>query len=59
MYDVCIMKIPTDMDVPEMRRDTSKTENVAWLIRNLAVRNSRHPEFNRVMEELREERKQR
>ena len=32
--------IPEDMDVPLNRRDTSKPENVRWLVRNLPIRNS-------------------
>ena len=28
-----------DLDVPELRRDTTKPENVRWLQRNLFVRN--------------------
>lgn len=31
------------MDVPEMRRDTSKISNIRWLNRNLAINNSNHP----------------
>jgi hypothetical protein len=37
--------IPEDMDVPMFRRDTSKPENVRWLLRNLGARNSDHPLF--------------
>ena len=33
------------MDVPEMRRDTSKDTNVRWLNRNLAIRNAEHENF--------------
>ncbi len=31
------------MDLPEFRRDVSKPENVAWLLRNIQVRNSDNP----------------
>ena len=44
--------IPLDMDVPAMRRDVSNRSNVAWLLRNLAVRNSEHVQFNSVIETL-------
>ena len=44
--------IPLDMDVPAMRRDVSNRSNVAWLLRNLAVRNSEHPQFESVIETL-------
>ena len=31
------------MDIPEFRRDVSKPDNVAWLLRNIQVRNSDNP----------------
>ena len=40
--------IPEDMEVPLNRRDTSKPENVRWLVRNLPIRNSKHPRFDDV-----------
>ena len=40
--------IPEDMDVPLSRRDTNKPENVRWLVRNLPIRNSKHPSFDDV-----------
>ncbi|SVA76881.1 uncharacterized protein METZ01_LOCUS129735 [marine metagenome] len=44
------MNIPEDMDVPASRRDTSELSNVRWLLRNLAIRNSEHPEFRTVID---------
>ena len=44
--------IPEDMDVPLSRRDTSKPENVRWLVRNLSVKNSEHPRFDDVFRVL-------
>ena len=44
--------IPPDMAVPTRRRDTSKPENVRWLLRNLAAQNSDHPRFDDVFEAL-------
>ena len=44
--------IPLDMDVPNMRRDVSSRSNVAWLLRNLAVRNAEHTEFDAVFKKL-------
>ena len=44
--------IPPDMAVPLRRRDTSKPENVRWLLRNLAAQNSDHPSFSDVFEAL-------
>ena len=44
--------IPEDMIVPLNRRDTSKPENVRWLVRNLSVKNSEHPSFDDVFRVL-------
>ena len=44
--------VPLDMDVPNMRRDVSSRSNVAWLLRNLAVRNKEHAEFDAVFAKL-------
>jgi hypothetical protein len=46
------MLIPDDMDVPLIRKDTSKNENVRWLLRNLAIRNSNHPDFKTIIKTL-------
>jgi hypothetical protein len=40
--------LPSDMDIPQIRRDTTKPENVRWLLRNLGVRNQNHPRFELV-----------
>lgn len=32
-----------DMEIPKMRRDLSKTENIRWLWRNIPFRNLNHP----------------
>lgn len=32
--------ILTSIDIPELRRDISKPENVRWLIRNIPIRNT-------------------
>ena len=47
-----VRTIPLDMDVPAMRRDVTNRSNVAWLLRNLAVRNSEHSQFKSVIETL-------
>ena len=44
--------IPEDMEVPLNRRDTSKPENVRWLVRNLPVQNSEHPSFDEIFRVL-------
>ena len=31
------------MEVPEMRRDTSRFSNIRWLARNLKINNRNHP----------------
>ena len=40
------------MDVPRIRRDTNNPDNVRWLVRNLAVRNSQHFEFKKIFSQL-------
>ena len=37
--------LPSNMDIPKLRRDTTKPENVRWLLRNLGSRNQSHPSF--------------
>lgn len=44
--------IPDDMNVPISRKDTRKPENVRWLIHNLKIKNSGHPQFKSVMRKL-------
>ena len=41
--------LPSDMTIPEIRRDTTKPENVRWLLRNLAIQNQDHPNFEMVV----------
>lgn len=38
-----------DMDIPFMRRDLSKIENVRWLWRNLRIYNDRHPNCHHAL----------
>ena len=47
-----MVEIPDDMDVPLMRRDTSKMENVRWLVRNLPIRNYNHSSLENTMADL-------
>ena len=44
--------LPPDMDIPLMRRDTTKPENVRWLLRNLPIQNKNHPAFDFVVKNL-------
>jgi len=46
------MELPDDMDIPLSRKDISNISNVAWLLRNLGIRNQGHPEFNEVIKFL-------
>jgi hypothetical protein len=39
----------TPMDVPAMRRDLDKPENIAWLVRNLGINNSAHENYTQTM----------
>ena len=45
-------KIPKSMNVPQMRRDILTKQNVSWLLRNLGVNNSSHPDFNETIRML-------
>ena len=38
------------MDVPEMRRDTSRFSNIRWLGRNLKINNRNHPMVETAVE---------
>ena len=42
-----------EMDLPEQRVRLHKRENVAWLIRNIRIRNAKHPKCFMVLDELR------
>ena len=46
--------IPDSMDVPLNRRDTNNPVNVRWLLRNLSSCNRQHPQFNLVINMLKE-----
>ena len=41
------------MDIPKMRLDVNKPENLRWLVRNIRVRNSEHPEVDKAHELIR------
>ena len=49
--------IPLDMDIPNSRRNVdvcseSFGNNVRWLLRNLGVHNSEHPQFETTVKKL-------
>ena len=41
------------MDIPKLRKDLTQPGNVRWLLRNMFVRNSNHPEFKAAIKKLR------
>jgi len=45
------------MDVPHWRIDVTKRENIAWLLRNIQVRNSTHKDIDEVLAALHVQRK--
>lgn len=40
-----------DMDIPIMRREINN-RNLRWLMRNIRVRNGKHPKIKEVIEEI-------
>jgi hypothetical protein len=50
--DTSLIGILSEMDLPKMRLDVTKTENVWWLLRNIAIRNRSHPRFQEAVEAL-------
>jgi len=46
------IEIPEDMLLPRQRRDTTKSSNRLWLLRNLGIHNRNHSQFAEVMEQL-------
>jgi len=45
--------LPEVFDIPKSRRLKSP-ENARWILRNAAVRNSKHPQFEEVMAMMKE-----
>ena len=43
---------PDEMDVPISRRDLTDAANVRWLLGNLGIRNSNHPDFKQTIQDL-------
>jgi hypothetical protein len=43
-------KLSEDMDIPTIRKDLSREENIGWLISNIAIRNRNHPNLSRVLD---------
>jgi len=47
-----ITRLLIPMEVPAMRRDLDKPENILWLIRNLGFNNSSHQDYKETMSQL-------
>jgi hypothetical protein len=47
-----LIAILHSMDVPNKRKNISDASNVSWLLRNIAIRNSSHPQFKEAIELL-------
>ena len=45
------VKLLGEMDIPDMRREINH-RNLLWLMRNIRVRNSKHPRIKEVIEEI-------
>lgn len=39
-----------EMDLPDIRRDFSKAENIRWFLRNAAIRNMNKPFINTAID---------
>ena len=47
-----LIAILHSMDVPNKRKNISEASNISWLLRNIAIRNSSHPQFEEAIEML-------
>ena len=45
------IKLLGEMDIPDMRREINH-RNLLWLMRNIRVRNGKHPKIKEVIEEI-------
>lgn len=45
------VELLNDMDIPDMRREINK-RNLMWLMRNIRVRNGKHPRIKEALEEI-------
>jgi len=52
-----LIAILHSMDVPNKRKNISDASNISWLLRNLPIRNSCHPQFKEAIEMLKEKSK--
>ena len=52
IFKANITKLLTPMEVPAMRRNLDKPENIHWLIRSLGFNNSSHQDYKETMSQL-------
>jgi hypothetical protein len=52
IFKANITKLLTPMEVPAMRRNLDKPENIHWLIRSLGYNNSSHQDYKETMSQL-------
>ena len=45
-----LAEILEEMDLPETRKNLNESSNLRWLIRNMRVRNRKHPQCNEAFE---------
>ena len=53
MIIAILVEILADLDVPQLRMELSR-RNIRWLLRNLRVRNSDHPDIDLAIATLKE-----
>ena len=52
-----LIAILHSMDIPNKRKNVDDASNISWLLRNIAIRNSSHPQFKEVIELLKQKSK--
>ena len=48
-----LLQILQTMEIPEFRRDVCELSNLRWLLRNISIRNSQHPQHLEAQDLLR------
>lgn len=49
-----VEKMLCGMKIPSRRKNIKNNENIRWLLRNLPIQNSKHPNFEMAMKTLEE-----
>ena len=52
-----LIAILNSMDLPNKRKNLDDASNICWLLRNIAIRNSCHPQFKEAYELLKKKSK--